>query len=162
MRSLAAAVTLFVAACPGNEPGRAPVPGSAATSARGPTMDPHSPDPACADALDRLRRRELDRWTGLPASCRADDLAHLGTVGDAPRPAVLGEAAAPATWTTITVDGYDAPLRAFLRDGAPVLLDVDAPALSASLPGWRAALGEPAARLDYTWGSIPVAGGEHL
>jgi hypothetical protein len=109
----------------------------------------------CEEARRRIERVELGGWTGLPA-CPPSALGADGDVEEwAERP--LGEDFERASFRVLECAGYYRPTVS-VRDGVVVLFDGMNP--EHELAPLAAELGDPAERLDYAHGTLPVDGGE--
>jgi hypothetical protein len=60
----------------------------------------------------------------------------------------------------LVVPGYDHPVRIWLDGPQALLLDVQYPTFSSEISVLLKELGEPEAKLDYVWGTLPIDGGE--
>jgi hypothetical protein len=113
----------------------------------------------CAEARERIEEVTLAGWPGLPEGCRASAFGELPDPGEwAVRP--LGEDFQPAAFRVLEIPGYYRPTIS-VREGVVVLFDGMNPQIDeAALAALLHELGEPAARLDYARGTLPVSGGE--
>ena len=114
----------------------------------------------CDDARRAIEARQFQGWRGLPTDCTPK--AVLGfelddTWGLMP----LGSSFERARSHLIQLSGYGRSL-AYARDGALVLFDAMAPQLDGGWPALAADLGAPDATFDWTFGTVPMPGGEHV
>jgi len=123
-------------------------------------MEPATPRSHCQQALAIFAERVFSRWQGLPAGCvLADVFAQFERLNEGVGAGTLGEAREEAQFTMLRVPGYAQPVRVWFRGVQVVLLDAEYPEIA---PGEIEALGEPAVRLDYTWGRLQLEGGQHV
>ena len=128
-------------------------------SSGAPSGRPSGAPAACAEALRVLAAHDFPNWRGLPKGCALADVAAVLTpVSDGRAQVVLGGEI--AFFGMYRSPAFVSPLRVWTRDDVVLLIDADARELSGSLPGWLAALGEPAARLDHFTDGIRSKGGE--
>jgi hypothetical protein len=104
--------------------------------------------------LARLATLDVRSWRGLP-----DELAWRDADSDTPAASMLGDAFEPADVVALDTPPSASGARGWLRDGHVVLVDV-------ALDSERSpdvltdVLGEPARRLDVTYGLLHVPSGE--
>jgi len=109
----------------------------------------------CQDALKRFAQQHFEQWTGLPTNCSlVEVLAQFKRLNNGVGYGTLGTE--PAQFLMVVVPNYPEPVRVWYRSEQVVLLDVAYPDF---LKGKVAALGEPAARLDYYWKRLLIPGG---
>ena len=118
------------------------------------------PSPDCAAIRQAIEGRQFVGWRGLPAGCAAGDLFDDFPTDLTDRPTrPLGDEFRPAVFVLLTLPGYYRPM-ASLRDGALVLVDGMNPELAGGVAPLLDDLGEPAARFDWHYGTLPIAAGE--
>jgi hypothetical protein len=111
----------------------------------------------CDEALRAFAARRFADWRGLPACTLADIRRHFELLDDEPHPGQLGRRA--ASWTAMTVEGYDEPVQLWFDEQHVLLLLAEYP----ELPDWPALakkLGEPAAKLDSHLSTLLIPGSE--
>lgn len=114
----------------------------------------------CATARRAIATRQFVSWQGLPAGCAARELFDDFPADLTDRPVrPLGDAFRPAVFVLLALPGYYRPM-ASLRDGALVLVDGMNPELAGGAAPLLDDLGEPAAQLDWHYGTLPIAAGE--
>ncbi len=113
------------------------------------------------EAMDQFISRDFREWQGLPTdgtltSFRNYFANFTDDIGEAP----LGEEF--YQFLAVSVDGYAPPVRIWFSPQREevVLLDAAYPELQPDLPSLLMALGEPAAKLDTYWGTLPISTGE--
>jgi len=106
-----------------------------------------------------IAHRELAGWDGLPAGLAPRELFAELPADQAWGRRPLGEDFAHADFAVLDIAGYYRPTVS-VRDGEVVLFDAMNPELPDGLGPISAALGEPAAMLDYDHGTLPVPQGE--
>lgn len=106
--------------------------------------------------IDAIARRDFAHWTGLPGGLAPAD---LGADGDPETWALrhLGDDHVSTRFRVVDLAGYYRPTVS-VRDGAVVLFDGMNP--ETDFAALVAALGEPEARHDYAFGTLPVPAGE--
>jgi hypothetical protein len=117
----------------------------------------HSETPAgnvssCDAALELLAAARFGEWQGLPSTCSIDDLSRrFGPPLGGPARAALGEDQLPTDFMVFGLNGQSRPLRVFEEHRRVLLLDLEYPTLGGDADTLQAALGAPAARLDFPW-----------
>jgi hypothetical protein len=112
----------------------------------------------CDDAKQAIEARRFVGWTGLPATCTAQEM--FGILPDAEYGhRRLGTAT--AGMRLLDLPGYYRPLVS-VRDGVVVLFDGTNPELEGGWAALSADLGEPEAKEDFTHGTIERPGGEWI
>jgi hypothetical protein len=117
---------------------------------------------SCEKAIQNIRDRDLAHWRGLPTSCD-------WTVLTGPLPAdwqsvpgrPLGSAFRDAKMIMLSLEGYSRPSLSFVNDTA-VLFEAMGPELATGDVALITALGEPAARLDWDFGTLPCPESEFV
>lgn len=121
------------------------------------------PDPSrapCGEALAAFADRAFGRWAGLPPACTlAEVVARFEPVDEGVGRGALGDPGEEAHFAVVRVPSYELPVRVWYRGGTAVLLDAEYPDVA---PAELRALPEPAARLDYTWHRLRLAGGQRV
>ncbi len=114
----------------------------------------------CDGARRAIEARHFQGWRGLPADCTPK--AVLGIeLDDTWGVMSLGSSFERARSHLVELPGYGRAL-AYARDGSLVLFDAMAPQLDGSWPALSADLGAPDATFDWTFGTVPMPGGEHV
>ena len=117
-----------------------------------------------AEICDRARAAILERnftaWRGLPDDCGIAELFDK-TQPDSAKMAArsLGDNFVRTAFAVLEVPGYYRPTVS-IRDGRLVLFDAMNPELAGGFAPLHATLGEPDARLDWVYGSVPFPKGE--
>lgn len=116
-------------------------------------------DTSCESAIRIFATRDFGRWTGLPASCTLEEVTkHWSLLNDGVGLARLGRT--KRQFRMLVVEGYEHPVSVWLDGPRVLMLDVQTPKLSSDVAVVLNELGEPDAKLDYVWGTLPVAEGE--
>lgn len=113
------------------------------------------------EALNQFVERDFRDWHGLPGDDSLANIRHYFSVfSDDIGQATLGQE--KCYFLMLPVTGYDGSVRAWYTPDSKkvLLLDGSYPELSPDLASLLGALGEPAAKLDTYWGTLPVAQGE--
>ena len=116
----------------------------------------------CEKAMKSIRDRDFSDWRGLEPTC--DWSALTGPLPtdwqDVPgRP--LGSSFRDAKMIMLPLQNYMRPSLSFVA-GSPVLFEAMGPKLTTELATLLAALGEPAARLDWDFGTLPCPESEFV
>ena len=116
-------------------------------------------DTSCESAIRIFAAREFGNWTGLPASCTLEEVTqYLPLLNEGVGLAGLGRI--KMQFRMLVVQGYEHPVRVWLDGPRVLMLDVQTPKLSSDVAVVLNELGEPEAKLDYVWGTLPIAAGE--
>ncbi len=107
-----------------------------------------------------IETRDFVGWHGLPDLCNPGELfdnfpADLSKKATRP----LGKSFKPAVSVTLDIAGYYRPT-ANMRDDVLILFDGMNPELAGGFARLHADLGEPAARLDWFYGTLEMPTGE--
>jgi hypothetical protein len=118
---------------------------------------------ACQTASQAIRARHFIGWRGLPAGCAPSALVPglpdpLPDLGEQPARR-LGSDASSAAFVLLDLTGWYRPMASF-RAGELVLIDGMNPELEGGAAPLIADLGLPATRLDWDYGTLPIAQGE--
>ena len=117
------------------------------------------PDP-CTSARTAIMMRDFVGWQGLPAECSGQELFDITPADLEGRPGrLLGNDFDPAVFVLLSLEGYYRPMASF-REGKLVLFDAMNPELRGGFDWLRSDLGEPAARMDWYYGTLAIAAGE--
>ena len=123
------------------------------------TGDTNKPLPSYAAALRTFANREFSGWTGLPPSCSLEEVTqHFPLLNDGVGLARLGRR--KRQFRMLVVEGYDHPCRIWLDGPQVLMLDVQYPTFLPDVTVLLNGLGEPEAKLDYVWGTLPIERGE--
>ena len=123
------------------------------------TQDIDGPLVSCADVLRTLADRKFGSWTGLPPSCSLPEVTqHFPLLNDGVGLARLGRT--KRQFRMLVVEGYEHPVRIWLDGSQVLMLDVQYPNFSSEGDVAIKELGEPEAKLDYDWGTLPIERGE--
>ncbi len=107
-----------------------------------------------------IENRDFVGWKGLPDSCSPDDIFEDFSgdlINGASRP--LGKSFKRAIFSVVNVAGYYRPT-INTRDGVLILFDGMNPELAGGFVRLHEDLGEPAARLDWAYGTLKIPLGE--
>lgn len=116
-------------------------------------------DTSCESAIRIFAAREFGKWTGLPASCTLDAVTqHMPLLNEGVGLARLGRT--KRQFRMLVAQGYEHPVRVWLDGPRVLMLDVQTPKFSSDVAVVLNELGEPEAKLDYMWGTLPIAEGE--
>jgi hypothetical protein len=118
---------------------------------------------ACQAAARAIRERQFVGWRGLPGGCTPAALVPglpdpLPELADQPARR-LGSDASSAAFVVLELPGWYRPMASF-RGGSVVLVDGMTPELAGGAAPLLADLGAPAAKLDWDYGTLPIAHGE--
>jgi hypothetical protein len=114
---------------------------------------------SCTTALRTFANRQFINWAGLPPSCSLEEVTqHFPLLNDGVGLARLGRK--KRQFRMLVVQGYDHPVRIWLDGPRVLMLDVQYPTFSSEVPVVLKELGEPEAKLDYDWGTLPIERGE--
>jgi hypothetical protein len=129
---------------------------------RQPTQPTSTSMTPCETAIQRIRDRDFADWRGFPPECDWTPLT--GPLPDDWREVPgrpLGTSFRDAKMIMLPLDGYSRPSLSFV-DGAAALFEAMGPELATEVPALLAALGEPAARLDWDFGTLPCPESEFV
>ena len=116
-------------------------------------------DKSCESAIRIFAARDYGSWTGLPATCTLDQVTqHVPLLNEGVGLARLGRT--KRQFRMLTMRDYDHPVRIWLDGPGVLMLDVQTPKFTSDAAVVLNQLGEPEARLDYVWGTLPIAAGE--
>ena len=116
-------------------------------------------DTSCESAIRVFTAREFGKWHGLPASCTLEEVTqHLPLLNDGVGLARIGRT--KRQFRMLVVEGYEHNVRVWLDGPRVLMLDVQTPKISSDVAVVLNELGEPEAKLDYVWGTLPIAEGE--
>jgi len=119
-----------------------------------------APPVMAASPLDHIARRDFREWRGLPHDAGyAEFEARFPRLVDAEAVGLLGTAHVPARYRIHVAEGYPQHLKAWYVDAHLILVEATLPQLASTVADLLEALGEPAARLDSSWGVLTVPGG---
>lgn len=126
-------------------------------------MTPNRSDSACAQRIDDLADHNFATWSGLPTPCPLTEVLRRFPL----RKPGLGRGRLgrrEAGFTLLDADGSRASARVWLHTETEVLLIDTVPNLGQGQPvrALLDALGEPDAKRDYHWTTIPVSQGEWI
>ena len=114
---------------------------------------------SCESAIRIFAAREFGNWTGLPATCTLEQVTqHVPLLNEGVGLARLG--GTKRQFRMLTMPGFDHAVRVWLDGPGVLMLDVQAPKFTSDVAVVLNELGEPEAKLDYVWGTLPVAAGE--
>lgn len=114
---------------------------------------------SCENAIRIFAARDFSKWNGLPESCTLEEIIrHVPLLNEGVGLARLGRT--KRKFRMLTVQGYDHAVRVWLDESRVLMLDVQTPKFPSDLAVVLNELGEPEAKLDYVWGTLPVASGE--
>lgn len=114
----------------------------------------------CAAIRKAIETRNFLGWQGLPAECTAKELFDNIPDDLSDRPTrSLGDDFQSATFVPVELEGYYRPMANF-RQGQLVLFDGMNPDLAGGFAPLHKDLGEPAARLDWYYGTLEIRAGE--
>ena len=114
---------------------------------------------SCESAVRIFAAREFGKWNGLPASCTLEEVTrHLPLLNEGVGLARLGRT--KRQFRMLVAAGYEHPVRVWLDGPEVLMLDVQTPKTSSDVAVVLNELGEPEAKLDYVWGTLPIAEGE--
>lgn len=116
-----------------------------------------------SEVWDAVATRDFRDWRGLPRDARyADFDARFPRLTDAEARGLLGSANEITYYRVHVAEGYPQHLKAWRQDTRLVLIEATLPVLATPLPELTAALGEPAALLDFRWDVLDVPEGVHV
>lgn len=116
-------------------------------------------DTSCESAIRIFAARDFRNWTGLPATCTLEQVTqHLPLLNEGVGLARLGRT--KRQFRMLVVGGYDHSVRVWLDGPRVLMLDVQTPKFTSDVLVVLNELGEPEAKLDYVWGTLPIAAGE--
>ena len=116
-------------------------------------------DTSCESAIRIFVARDFRNWTGLPATCTLEQVTqHAPLLNEGVGLARLGRT--KRQFRMLTVPDYDHAVRVWLDGPRALMLDVQTPKFTSDVAVVLNELGEPEAKLDYVWGTLPVAAGE--
>lgn len=116
-------------------------------------------DTSCESAIRIFAAREFGNWTGLPETCTLDQLTkHVPLLNEGVGLARLGRT--KRQFRMLTVRDYEHAVRVWLDGPRVLMLDVQTPKFNSDVAVVLNELGEPEAKLDYVWGTLPIAAGE--
>src|SRR5882672_7097245 len=108
---------------------------------------------SCAASLRIFAGRDFSQWTGLAPSCSLEEVIQsFPLLNEGVGLARLGRK--KRQFRMLVVEGFDHPVRVWLDGAQVLLLDVQYPEISPSLPLLLEKLGDPSAKLDYDHGAI--------
>ncbi len=118
---------------------------------------------ACQTAAHAIQVRHFIGWRGFPTGCAPTALVPglpdpLPDLGAQPSRR-LGSDASSAAFVLLDLPGWYRPMASF-RAGALVLVDGMTPELDGGATALLADLGAPATKLDWDYGTLPIAQGE--
>ena len=115
------------------------------------------------EAWDLIASRDFRSWRGLPAEAAyADFEARFPRLMDAEARGLLGTENAIGHYRMHTADGYPQHLKAWRSESRLILVEATLPQLRTPLEELIPELGEPAARLDFTWDVLRVSRGARI
>lgn len=115
------------------------------------------------EVWNAIASRHFRGWQGLPGDADyAEFDARFPRLVDAEARGLLGSANEPAYYRVHVAEGYPQHLKAWRKDTRLVLVEATLPKLSDSLDELTSDLGEPAARLDYSWDVLQVPKGAKI
>ena len=116
-------------------------------------------DTSCESAIRVFAARDFRNWTGLPDACTLEQVTqHAPLLNEGVGLARLGRT--KRQFRMLTVPDYDQAVRVWLDGPKVLMLDVQTPKFPSDVAVVLNELGEPEAKLDYVWGTLPVAAGE--
>ena len=118
---------------------------------------------ACETAANAIRVRHFVGWRGLPSGCPSAAMVPglpnpLPDLAEQPARR-LGSDASSAAFVMLDLPGWYRPMASF-RAGELVLVDGMNPELDGGAAQLLADLGTPGTRLDWDYGTLPIAQGE--
>jgi hypothetical protein len=117
-------------------------------------------DTACTAARRAIEQRNFIGWRGLPPDCQPRELFPNLPADLQGRPVrYLGEEFRDAVFVPLPLEGYYRPMASFDGDRL-ILFDGMNPELAGGFAPLKADLGNPAARLDWYYGTLKIADGE--
>ncbi len=120
------------------------------------TTKPKDEDGSCAAARKAIENKDFVGWRGLPG-CTGGELFAGFPADLSGRPTRhLGSSASSAAFVLLELPGYYRPM-ANVRDGKLVLVDGMNPEIGEALPALLTDLGEPNAKLDWVFGTLPFS-----
>jgi len=114
----------------------------------------------CKQIRQAIETQNFLGWHGLAPECTAQELFSNipSDLTDKPvRP--LGDDFSPAVFVLLELAGYYRPMASF-RDRQLILFDAMNPELAGGFAPLHTDLGEPAARLDWHYGTLSIPTGE--
>jgi hypothetical protein len=116
----------------------------------------------CQNALAAIRTFDFRGWQGLPADCDWQELTGpLPTDWTEVYARSLGTSFRPAHQVDVNLSGYTKPHLYFVA-GKPVLFEAMAGPILVAWEELLKDLGEPAARLDWDFGTLPIKASEYV
>lgn len=116
----------------------------------------------CGSAVAALRARDFTGWRGLAGNCTQELLAAFPAAYDGEGQLQLGSEAVRVAVLRRKAAGYSHTLDVQTGAAGVVRVDIEYPELAGPVPALLAALGPPAASLDYHAGPVPVPGGQRV
>lgn len=116
----------------------------------------------CTDIRNAIAARDFIGWQGIPPSCSAKDLFDNIPDDLSGRPSrPLGDDFQASVFVLLELDGYYRPMASF-RDNKLILFDGMNPELKDGFAPLYNDFGEPAARLDWHYGTLAIPNGEWI
>lgn len=113
-----------------------------------------------ASIREAIETRNFVGWQGIPKGCTAQNLFDDVPDDLSDRPVRrLGDDVRSAKFVLLELEGYYRPMVSF-REGQFILFDAMNPELAQGFAPLRDDLGEPAARLDWYYGTLEIPDGE--
>jgi hypothetical protein len=114
----------------------------------------------CQQIRQAIETRNFLGWQGLSPECTDRELFPNISSDLTDRPVrMLGNDFSPAVFVITELTGYYRPMVSF-RDRQSILFDGMNPELAGGFAPLHQDLGEPADRLDWYYGTLPISGGE--
>lgn len=120
-------------------------------------------DDVCSDAWDIIRNRSFHEWTGLPSTCTYPDFDDtFERKDDAYGRDTLGSAKRRTRYRMHVAEPFEEPLKVWFRDDDLVMIDISHPELPYPDGELLERLGDPEARLDYSFDVMEIEDGAWL